>query len=205
MVAAPAKYAKLLRPLPLPSRHAPSSASHPLLHVTCTATPEEQNKLNRHGDFICSPELSSIPGPSSPTKVAQIVARTISIIDPIIQHMAAVSVSFKQIPPSLRPVVRAYLLGYGAAVVPQTLSLVLKHVKRLGRTRKGSPQDIRHQRESFFRALIRIFTSSLDPRGLAVFCAALAAGPSFFQVSFVFTCLSSKPMQLLTFIKGTSL
>lgn len=101
--------------------------------------------------------------------------------------MAAVSVSFKRIPPSLRPVARSYLLGYGAAIVPQVLSLVLKHAKRLGRTksRNGSHEEVRHQNKSFFRALIRIFTSSLDPRGLAAFCAVLAAGPSFFQVSFL--------------------
>ncbi|OAR01266.1 hypothetical protein LLEC1_04466 [Akanthomyces lecanii] len=91
------------------------------------------------------------------------------------------AVSLKSIPPSLRPVVRSYLMGYGAAVVPQLLGLVLKHIKRLGRTRKASKEERRRQEESFLRSLVWILTSGLKLRGLATFSALLAAGPSLLQ------------------------
>ncbi len=98
------------------------------------------------------------------------------------------AVSFKSIPPSLRPVVRSYLMGYGATVVPQILSLVSKHVKLLGRARDGSCDERQYQKESFLRSLVRILMSGLYPQRLPIFCAVLAAGPSFFQVRFCMLC-----------------
>ena len=99
------------------------------------------------------------------------------------------AVSFKSIPPKLRLVVRSYIMGYGADVVPQILGLILNHVKHLGSTRDGSSQELRHQEKSFLRILVRIVTSGLHPRGLPAFCAVLAAGPSFFQVSSYMFCV----------------
>ncbi|KAJ6788951.1 hypothetical protein PWT90_04188 [Aphanocladium album] len=94
------------------------------------------------------------------------------------------AVSFKSIPPPLRPVARAYLLGYGAAVVPQILAFFLKHAKRLVRTKNRSDEERRRQEKSFLRNLARILTAGLDPLGLATFCAVLAAGPSLLQAPF---------------------
>ncbi|KAJ3474075.1 hypothetical protein NLG97_g10003 [Lecanicillium saksenae] len=91
------------------------------------------------------------------------------------------TVSFKSLPPRLRPVVRSYLMGYGAAILPQILALLLRHAKRLVRPKASSREDHQHQKKSFLRSLVRILTANLDPRGLATFCAVLAAGPSYLQ------------------------
>ncbi|KAJ4159380.1 uncharacterized protein LMH87_008282 [Akanthomyces muscarius] len=110
------------------------------------------------------------------------------------------AVSFKSIPPSLRPVVRSYLMGYGATVVPQILSLVSKHVKLLGRARDGSCDERQYQKKSFLRSLVRILMSGLYPQRLPIFCAVLAAGPSFFQAP-VYSLLSSSITPLTTITK----
>lgn len=91
--------------------------------------------------------------------------------------------SLKPAPASLRPVVRAYLLGYGAIVVPQILGLILKSVKRLGKAKDdGSHGKRRRPKQPLLRHLVRILIAGLNPQRVPTFCALLAAGCSLFQV-----------------------
>ncbi|KAI0202984.1 integral membrane protein [Astrocystis sublimbata] len=70
------------------------------------------------------------------------------------------------IPPILRPVLRAYALGYASAVAPRLLTLVLQYGARWTRTR-GRDQL------NFVASLRRILCGGLDPQRFPTFCAAL--------------------------------
>ncbi|KAH9883953.1 integral membrane protein [Xylariomycetidae sp. FL2044] len=78
------------------------------------------------------------------------------------------------IPPVLRPMVRAYVLGYASAVAPRVLTLVLQHVTR--RRRKGDePHD------PFVVSLQRILRGGLDVQRFPTFCAALVGGTTILE------------------------
>ncbi|RWA11012.1 hypothetical protein EKO27_g4079 [Xylaria grammica] len=84
------------------------------------------------------------------------------------------------IPPVLRPVVRAYILGYASAVAPRVLTLVLQNGARW-RKGQGLKRETQPQ-ASFIASLLHILRTGLDPQRFPTFCAALVGGTTLFDV-----------------------
>ncbi|KAF4450987.1 hypothetical protein F53441_5978 [Fusarium austroafricanum] len=79
------------------------------------------------------------------------------------------------IPEILRPLIRAYLLGYASAVAPRLLTLVLQHVAK--KRRKLSNQlttDLDDR--SFVKSAAHIAKTGFNPQRFPTFCAVLAGG-----------------------------
>ncbi|KAL7922992.1 hypothetical protein ACQKWADRAFT_64186 [Trichoderma austrokoningii] len=88
--------------------------------------------------------------------------------------------SFQSLPAPLRPLVRAYLLGYASAVAPRLLTLMLQFIsKRRKSARKYLTAD--KDEWSFKDSAIRILRTGLDPRRFPAFCAALVGGSTLLQ------------------------
>ncbi|KAL7937507.1 hypothetical protein V8C35DRAFT_182119 [Trichoderma chlorosporum] len=88
--------------------------------------------------------------------------------------------SFKSLPAALRPLVRAYLLGYASAVAPRLLTLMLQFISKKRKSSKkylSSDKDERSFKDSAFR----ILRTGLDPRRFPTFCAALVGGSTLLQ------------------------
>lgn len=103
------------------------------------------------------------------------------------------------IPPVLRPLVRAYLLGYASAVAPRLLTLLLQHISRRRPRRRNSTaaepstpdgeastthKQLRSQptRESFLAGLQRILSAGLEWQRFPTFCAVLVGGSTLLEV-----------------------
>jgi hypothetical protein len=95
------------------------------------------------------------------------------------------------IPPVLQPLVRAYLFGYGYAIGPRLLTLLLQHAARYRRRNKPTttahepqPQTkTQTQRdEPLLAALRRILLAPLDKQSFPTFCAALIGGTTILEV-----------------------
>lgn len=89
------------------------------------------------------------------------------------------------VPPILRPVVRAYLLGYASAVAPRLLTLVLQEVVKRRRRSKQKQHLVAEQdnRQSFVDSAARILRTGLELQRFPAFCAALVGGTTLLQVS----------------------
>lgn len=87
----------------------------------------------------------------------------------------------------LRPLVRAYLLGYASSVAPRLLTLLLQHVtrRRLPNNREqgttGAPAG--KNGEPFLAALQRILRGGLDWQRFPTFCAVIVGGSTVLEVS----------------------
>ncbi|KAK3397383.1 hypothetical protein B0T20DRAFT_394497 [Sordaria brevicollis] len=81
-----------------------------------------------------------------------------------------------RIPPLLRPLVRAYLLGYVSSVAPRLLTLVSKHVIRLKAGKK--------QQDDFVESFISILRGGMDWQRFPTFCAVLAGGSTLLECTF---------------------
>ncbi|KAI1826907.1 integral membrane protein [Xylaria intraflava] len=96
---------------------------------------------------------------------------------PLLQAKARLN---RSIPPVLRPVLRAYILGYASAVAPRVLTLILQHH---GRRKRRGPDDGEVQpHESFLASLRRILCGGLDPQRFPAFCAALVGGTTLLDI-----------------------
>ncbi|KAI1381511.1 hypothetical protein F4677DRAFT_128068 [Hypoxylon crocopeplum] len=84
------------------------------------------------------------------------------------------------IPPLLRPLIRAYVLGYASAVTPRILTLVLRYVTRR-RSDKGAA-NVTQPHDSFFVSLQRILRGGLELQRFPTFCAALIGGTTLLEV-----------------------
>ncbi|KAM3513714.1 hypothetical protein MY11210_002623 [Beauveria gryllotalpidicola] len=82
------------------------------------------------------------------------------------------------VPPALRPVIRAYVLGYASAVAPRLLTLAVQHILKLRRNSAqllpADPED----EPSFLAGARHILRSGFDPQRFPTFCAVLVAGTS---------------------------
>ncbi|KAK3297720.1 uncharacterized protein B0H64DRAFT_320002 [Chaetomium fimeti] len=94
------------------------------------------------------------------------------------------------IPPILRPLIRAYLFGYGYAVGPRLLTLLLQHAARYRRRNKRTTTAHEPQTETptkrhepFLAAVRRILLVPLDKQSFPTFCAALIGGTTIFELS----------------------
>lgn len=92
------------------------------------------------------------------------------------------------IPPILRPLVRAYLLGYGFAVAPRLATLLLQHLARHRRNKQATTARDTQRGEPFLDALQRILLGGLDWRRFPTFCAVLVGGTTLLEV-----CLRCTP------------
>ena len=94
------------------------------------------------------------------------------------------------VPPILRPLVRAYILGYASSVGPRLVTLVLQ-VVAAGRKRVPAPDADTNAdrdnakpppREPFAFSLRRILRSGFDPLRFPTFCAVLIGGTTILEV-----------------------
>lgn len=102
----------------------------------------------------------------------------------------------ESVPPVLRPLIRAYILGYASSVGPRIVTLVLQFIsarrQQRRRQRRGDPasdpdapqllSDSPPPQESFASSLRRILVSGFDPRRFPAFCAALIGGATMLEV-----------------------
>lgn len=92
-----------------------------------------------------------------------------------------------RIPLLLRPLLRAYVLGYASSTGPRLISLILRHVAK-NRKRviigngEGQPQHV------FLSSLLGILRGGLELQRFPTSCALLAGGSTMLQVSMV-TCV----------------
>ncbi|KAI1403780.1 hypothetical protein F4819DRAFT_495160 [Hypoxylon fuscum] len=82
----------------------------------------------------------------------------------------------ESIPPLLRPLIRAYVLGYASAVAPRLLTLVLQYVTR--RRRDKGAAIVTH---SFIASLQRILRGGLELQRFPTFCAVLVGGTTLLE------------------------
>ncbi|KAL2021185.1 hypothetical protein VTK56DRAFT_7491 [Thermocarpiscus australiensis] len=86
------------------------------------------------------------------------------------------------VPPMLRPLVRAYLLGYASTVAPRLLTLLLQHLTRR-QHKQQKPTAIASQRpaEPFLASLQRILRAGVDWQRFPAFCAVIVGGSTFLE------------------------
>jgi hypothetical protein len=79
------------------------------------------------------------------------------------------------VPPALRPVFRAYILGYASSTGPRLLTLLLTHLSR--RRKKADEKS----EDPFVLSLFRILKGGLEFQRFPTFCAALVGGSTLLQ------------------------
>lgn len=85
------------------------------------------------------------------------------------------------VPEILRPLIRAYLLGYASAVAPRLLTLVLQHVAK--RRRKAANQlPLDSDDTSFVKSATHIVKTGFNLQRFPTFCAVLVGGGTLLQV-----------------------
>ena len=85
----------------------------------------------------------------------------------------------QRLPPSLRPVLRAYVLGYASSTLPRLLTLVLTHFNR---RRKHAEEK---SKDDFLLAISKILRGGLELQRFPTFCAALVGGATLLEVGAV--------------------
>lgn len=81
----------------------------------------------------------------------------------------------QRIPLLLRPVLRAYVLGYASSTAPRILTLLLTHLSRKRKNIDERPDDY------FLYSLLRILKGGLEPQRFPTFCAALVGGSTLLE------------------------
>lgn len=86
------------------------------------------------------------------------------------------------VPEILRPLIRAYLLGYASAVAPRLLTLILQHAAK---RRRNTAQQLTLDSEeaSFVKAAAHVVKTGFNPKRFPAFCAVLAGGSTLLAVS----------------------
>ncbi|KAF6792994.1 integral membrane protein [Colletotrichum sojae] len=87
-------------------------------------------------------------------------------------------IELKGIPPILRPLLRAYILGYASAVGPRILTLLMQYITK--RRRKNGKDE--KQCAGFVAQLRRIIVAGLDPQRFPTFCAVIVGGSTLLEV-----------------------
>lgn len=102
------------------------------------------------------------------------------------------------VPPALRPLVRAYLLGYASTVAPQLLTVVLASYAALRRRRRktGEAADAADAADVGSPTVLcasvrRILRGGLGWHRFPTFCAALIGGSSLLEVRYTYFPLGS--------------
>lgn len=81
----------------------------------------------------------------------------------------------RSIPPVLRPLVRAYVLGYASSTVPRLLALLLAHLTRRRKSQSQKKQD------GLLASAGSILLKGLDPQRFPAFCAVLIGGSTLLE------------------------
>ncbi|KAI9055549.1 hypothetical protein LZ554_000496 [Drepanopeziza brunnea f. sp. 'monogermtubi'] len=82
----------------------------------------------------------------------------------------------EKIPLLLRPVIRAYVLGYASSTAPRVLTLLLTQLSRKRKNINEKPHDY------FFSSLLRILRGGLELQRFPTFCAAIVGGSTLLEV-----------------------
>ncbi|KOS20613.1 hypothetical protein ESCO_005396 [Escovopsis weberi] len=85
------------------------------------------------------------------------------------------------LPPALRPLVRAYLMGYFSAVAPRLLTLLLQIVSRRRNNTNKVLADNGNS-HSVLESVARILRTGLELHRFPTFCAALVGGSTLLQM-----------------------
>lgn len=100
--------------------------------------------------------------------------------------------SVMAVPPALRPVLRAYVLGYASAVAPRLLTLAVQHILKLRRNSEQLLPSDPEDEPTFLAGAGHILRSGFDPQRFPTFCAVLVAGTSLLHVRLVAVELSNR-------------
>lgn len=96
-----------------------------------------------------------------------------------------------RIPPLLRPLVRAYLIGYASAVGPRLLTLLIQHLtphitgsrpKKYDDAQGDQKPRQKQVDQSFLLSVSRILKGGLEWQRFPTFCALLAGGSTLCEV-----------------------
>ncbi|KAL2759535.1 hypothetical protein ACRALDRAFT_2023716 [Sodiomyces alcalophilus JCM 7366] len=92
----------------------------------------------------------------------------------------------RAIPPPLRPLIRAYLIGYATTVGPRLLNVLLRRIAAVRRRRNTTaigdsslPPKVSH--DNLLASLRRVILSGLDWRAFPTFCAVLVGGSTILE------------------------
>lgn len=77
------------------------------------------------------------------------------------------------VPSVLKPILRAYVLGYASSTAPRLLTLLLTQLSR--RKRKDERAN------DFLSSFVRILSGGLECQRFPTFCAALVGGSTLLQ------------------------
>lgn len=124
-------------------------------------------------------------------------AFALSMSSPQPSHHSSVSIRTRTrlarwdsgVPPLLRPLLRAYLLGYAFSVGPRLLALVLHHALKLARRRQkaaGGPAENKPEPQ-LLESLSKTVQAGFEWQRFPTFCAALVGGSTLLEVWFVRT------------------
>lgn len=86
------------------------------------------------------------------------------------------------LPPSLRPLVRAYLLAYASVVAPRVVSLLAHHLTGRYRHIATAKKEDRRPQTPLLVSLRRILRDALHWQRFPTFCAVLVAGSTWLEV-----------------------
>lgn len=89
------------------------------------------------------------------------------------------------VPPLLRPVLRAYLIGYASAVGPRLLTLILQHVSRRSKKKCQTCEEDKDKKTSFLDSALHIIRTGFEFERFPTFCAVLVGGSTFLRVRVV--------------------
>jgi hypothetical protein len=92
--------------------------------------------------------------------------------------------AFEAIPPFLRPLIRAYLLGYASAVAPRLLTLLLQWFSR----GKKASANARQQQTPLVNSVRNVLRSGFDWQRFPTFCAVLVGGSALLEVCTSLSC-----------------
>lgn len=105
-----------------------------------------------------------------------------------LQSLRRAFLELQGIPPPLRPLSRAFILGYAFSVTPRLLTTLLQFVSRLRQRRAASNQK---DGDNLSTSLKRILKTGFDWRRFPTFCAVLVGGSTLLEVSRIARTLSS--------------
>lgn len=126
------------------------------------------------------------PAPASPLQMASLPSRRTNAIVATRTGPGAAKWD-GSVPPLLRPLVRAYVLGYAFSVGPRLLALILHHVLTIirkpssganGTARKKKPGP----KPPFAEAMRKILRAGFEWQRFPAFCAALVGGSTLLEV-----------------------
>jgi len=84
----------------------------------------------------------------------------------------------QRLSPSLRPILRAYVLGYASSTLPRLLTLVLTHFSR------GRKHVDEKPKSNFLVVLVKVLRGGLELQRFPTFCAALVGGSTLLELPF---------------------